>query len=175
MSSAQTAENSQNICVLEPRVCKRHGLKLRPRQRNCDQCNRDANRKYWATLKADAEIGSKLREAMGKSRAYKSVITHLGKNHRDKGLVYFIQADLGDDIKIGWSKNPIKRLKGLQTAAQKELHLLAVMEGDGDLEYAVHQRFAKHRTVGEWFRPAPEILELVRLHATMDGDIRLAV
>lgn len=165
-----------NVHVLEPRVCKQHGLRLRARQRNCDQCNRDANKKYWVTLKADAALGAEFRLALGKHRYSPKVVAKaLNTDYRDKGYVYFIQADKGDEIKIGWSKDPMKRLRTLQTAATKELHLLATMEGGMNLEYEIHQRFANHRTVGEWFKPAPEVIELAYLHSTMDGARRLAV
>lgn len=143
--------------VLETKLCKKHGLELRPKQRNCDECNREANRKYWASLRGGV-LEKKIEQTFCKPRG--------------KGFVYFIQADIGNEIKIGFSKSPIKRLHQLQTAATRPLHLLAVMEGGHDLEHALHQRYAQHRTVGEWFKPAPEIIELIRQHATMDGELQ---
>jgi len=69
-------------------------------------------------------------------------------------VVYFIQAG-GDDgpVKIGWSLNPMKRLRSLQTGSGQVLRLLAVMPGDRKKERAMHRAFSSRRIHGEWFNP----------------------
>src|SRR5262249_47936749 len=53
--------------------------------------------------------------------------------------------------KIGWSKNPKKRLSSLQTASPDELVLLGTIQGGLEVETELHRRFAKHKLQGEWF------------------------
>lgn len=50
--------DAENVSVLA--LCKRHKRKLRKGQRNCDQCNRDANSQYKARLKREAEMFRKM-------------------------------------------------------------------------------------------------------------------
>lgn len=78
-------------------------------------------------------------------------------------FVYFIGAASGP-VKIGIAGNPQNRLKGLQTGHHERLSILAVCDGDQELERAYHKRFAEHRLGGEWFGRVPEIeAEIERL------------
>lgn len=78
--------------------------------------------------------------------------------------VYFAQ--VGRDphiglIKIGTSRNVMKRLFELRMIIRQTLWLLAVMAGDHQQEHALHKRFAHLRHEGEWFFPGPELTGLV--------------
>lgn len=77
------------------------------------------------------------------------------------GFVYFVQADNGGPIKIGFSESPKDRLAALQVNTPSKLRLLAVIEGTNENESALHKRFQKHKIQGEWFRPDQEIMEFV--------------
>lgn len=137
------------IAVLAAKICKHHGEPMRPGQRNCRECNRLANKKYRDSLKGPLDFA----RAMRKTRqeiAFKR-----------PGFVYFIQADPTDEIKIGFSVDPSRRLDTLQTAAARELHLLATLPGTLELEREFHERFAAHRTIGEWFKASAEILDFI--------------
>lgn len=73
-----------------------------------------------------------------------------------EGFVYFLR--VGERIKIGYSADVKARMRAYPPGSE----LLAVEPGDRDLETQRHQQFAGSRTDGrEWFRPAPDILELV--------------
>ena len=74
--------------------------------------------------------------------------------------VYFVQANDGH-IKIGLARDVQKRLASLQTAHAHELVLLVAIEGTFRLEQSLHRKFAHLRLRGEWFRPEPELLELI--------------
>lgn len=69
-------------------------------------------------------------------------------------MIYFIQNKATGAIKIGYSKNPKKRLIGLQTATPQELVLLGTMQGGLEHEAAFHKQFAGHALQGEWFQGA---------------------
>jgi Meiotically up-regulated gene 113 len=66
------------------------------------------------------------------------------------GLIYFIATSAGH-IKIGYSANPDRRLKSLQTASSVPLRLIGTLPGTLKDEEALHARFAKYRVRGEWF------------------------
>lgn len=59
----------------------------------------------------------------------------------------------GNRIKIGYSNDPDKRLKQLQTGASDQMVLEWVQErADAHkLEKHLHRTFSKHKIFGEWF------------------------
>ncbi|MDO9520607.1 MAG: GIY-YIG nuclease family protein [Pseudohongiella sp.] len=67
-------------------------------------------------------------------------------------------------IKIGFSKNPGKRIRELQTGSSRKLAILGWIEsGDSFLEKALHLKYQQHRLNGEWFSIEPEdVLEELR-------------
>lgn len=74
-------------------------------------------------------------------------------------FVYFIQQGRGGPIKIGVATDPRDRLASLQTATPFELRLLAAMPGSFPEEKVLHARFHAHHIRGEWFNPAPWLME----------------
>lgn len=65
-------------------------------------------------------------------------------------------------VKIGRSRNPVKRINHLQTFSPVPLKALFILEGDRERE--LHQRFAQYRTSGEWFRVSGELKEFILKH-----------
>jgi hypothetical protein len=76
--------------------------------------------------------------------------------------VYFIQAMDTGAIKIGFSIDPLRRIKELQTGHPAILKLICCIEGTRADERAFHQRFQKDRYQGEWFHPEPILRHLMR-------------
>lgn len=64
--------------------------------------------------------------------------------------VYFIKR--GNHVKIGTSCRLNTRLSTLRTSTPHPLVLIGVIDGDTKVESAMHQRFAKYRVRGEWFK-----------------------
>jgi hypothetical protein len=64
--------------------------------------------------------------------------------------VYFALAPNGL-VKIGYSLNPLSRIKGLRCESSTPLKLLAVIDGDKEEERRTHMRFGKYYFRGEWF------------------------
>lgn len=80
----------------------------------------------------------------------------------DQGFVYFIaQQNNEQKVKIGYSKNPTKRLKSLSTSSPSQLILLGYFEGTMQDEQETHLRFSKDRENLEWFKLSDEILQFV--------------
>lgn len=71
-----------------------------------------------------------------------------------KGWVYFLEASPHGPIKIGWAKDPAKRLEQLQTGQPVELNLIGLLPGTRYLEADIHRRLWKARSRGEWFERA---------------------
>jgi hypothetical protein len=74
-------------------------------------------------------------------------------------MVYFVCDVVTQEIKIGHSRTPAKRVAELQTGNAHRLDLLGAIPGTEDDESALHNRFAAHRLQGEWF--SRDILEAV--------------
>lgn len=87
--------------------------------------------------------------------------------------IYFIRCTATGSIKIGLSANPWKRLSKMQSDSPGVLEMLGAEPGGADREAELHQRFAKDRLRGEWFRPSDEIVTYARaLKAPATGSPR---
>lgn len=80
--------------------------------------------------------------------------------------VYFIQQGSSDGpVKIGLAKNPLARLKNLQTASPFQLEtLFSIYVGNGAayVEAGLHRHFRDLNTIGgEWFYWSPDIALLI--------------
>lgn len=75
--------------------------------------------------------------------------------------IYFIQDAVTRSIKIGSANQPALRLAQLQVGNGSPLLLLATMSGTRTDESRLHHRFKRYRLRGEWFRPAPELLQFI--------------
>lgn len=62
---------------------------------------------------------------------------------------YLVAAEGSNFVKIGWAKEPWKRVAYLQTGSPVALSVLWKVEGP--YEAALHTEFAKYRVRGEWF------------------------
>lgn len=62
----------------------------------------------------------------------------------------------GEYVKIGYSKNPKKRRKAVQSGNPRQIKLVAKKEVAGRnralaIEQSLHKQYGKYRKVGEWF------------------------
>jgi hypothetical protein len=78
---------------------------------------------------------------------------------RGPGHVYFVEA--GDFIKIGFTTDWQRRIPTIQISSASPLRLLTLVQGDHDLEAALHNKFSHLRQRGEWFRKAPELISFI--------------
>src|SRR5262249_10864231 len=79
------------------------------------------------------------------------------------GVIYFIQNTVSKAIKIGYSKDPRKRLIGLQSTTPDRLELLGYIHGGLEHERCYHDKFEEYRLQREWFKPIilPLVLEII--------------
>lgn len=68
-------------------------------------------------------------------------------------FVYLVHASGSSLFKIGYSRDPERRLKSLQTANGAELKLACVYESRWapKMERTLHRTYASSRASGEWF------------------------
>jgi hypothetical protein len=71
------------------------------------------------------------------------------------GKVYFVSAP--GRIKIGYTRQPEQRLRGLQYSDMEQLTMLAVIDGTRKTEQMLHALLARHRLRGEWFDDHEEV------------------
>jgi hypothetical protein len=64
-------------------------------------------------------------------------------------------------IKIGRSKNVLKRLANLQTGTYGQLVINALEPGNSNVEAKLHRKFASLRRQGEWFSCTKELFQHV--------------
>lgn len=75
---------------------------------------------------------------------------------------YFVQRE-DTLIKIGYTASPRRRLTSLRSKFGQSLKALAIVPATVADEFETHQKFAHLRVEGEWFRPAPELWQFIRL------------
>ena len=78
------------------------------------------------------------------------------------GFVYFIRDGRSGPIKIGYAKDPERRLARLQTSSPKALYLLGAARAELEVERQLHAEFAADRVRGEWFRTSAALREVIR-------------
>lgn len=86
----------------------------------------------------------------------------------DPSFVYLIQGDPGTPVKIGVAKDPLKRMRELQTGNPSKLHLQYVIPGDAGLERHLHNRARRGAVLGEWF-DGPDVAALQLLVERIAG------
>lgn len=69
----------------------------------------------------------------------------------ESGYVYVIGNRTMKICKIGFSINPCKRIKAIQTGCPYPVEIIALFEGDIKTERKLHKRYVKFKTNGEWF------------------------
>lgn len=67
-------------------------------------------------------------------------------------MIYFITEKGSHYVKIGYSEDPVKRLKELQTGNPRKLKILGILPGLFEAEKGYHEAFSKYRVQGEWFK-----------------------
>lgn len=86
----------------------------------------------------------------------------------EKAYVYAIAAG-GDAIKIGKAKNPVGRLKDLQTSHHQPLALLYSLEclsaESTAVEREAHRHLRRYRLQGEWFKVSEDEAKSAICHA----------
>ncbi|NKB32144.1 MAG: GIY-YIG nuclease family protein [Pseudomonadales bacterium] len=74
----------------------------------------------------------------------------------------------GHRIKIGFSKDPEKRIKVLQTGNSRKLALMGWIECEGQaLERSLHKKYKNYNLKGEWFSIEPcDVLDELKSKST---------
>ena len=80
----------------------------------------------------------------------------------NNGFVYFIRRGKKGPIKIGFTYDVSERRRALQTGCAERLHIMAVAAGTRADEEGAHEKLKRYRMRGEWFQPAPAVLEAIR-------------
>jgi hypothetical protein len=75
------------------------------------------------------------------------------------GYVYAVES--GDAVKIGWAKDPVRRLSELRVGSPVLLRLVGVMKADRMREKEIHAACDKWRIRGEWFKNEGAVLSFI--------------
>jgi len=78
------------------------------------------------------------------------------------GFVYFIKSKKNGYIKIGWSTDPLLRLKTLQTGSGDILILIGCISGTRKLEGKVHKVMKRLKIHHEWYLPDKNLITYIK-------------
>lgn len=81
------------------------------------------------------------------------------RNRNRPGFVYFVKSS--GQIKIGFSKDAIKRVIALRTGSAEAIELLGTIPATLQIERFIHWQFRSFRIHGEWFRADPELVSFI--------------
>jgi hypothetical protein len=91
-----------------------------------------------------------------------------------KSYVYFIRDEKTGNIKIGQSINPDQRRKAIETEFGCKMTILATIAQIVPVEALLHNKFSHLHVRGEWFRPDPELLEMIETYkGRVDIEVKL--
>jgi T5orf172 domain len=77
-------------------------------------------------------------------------------------MVYFIQRDDDQAVKIGVTNRLATRFHSLQSAHRgSNLRIIGIMDGNYDVEQAIHGAFFDLRISGEWFAPDDQLARAI--------------
>jgi hypothetical protein len=74
-----------------------------------------------------------------------------GLEESSRTSVYVIGSPESHLIKIGYSDDPVRRLREIQNMSPASLQILWITPGNMELEQRLHRVFAERRRHGEWF------------------------
>lgn len=81
-------------------------------------------------------------------------------------MIYFLQVDIPNGpIKIGYSRNPRRRVKGIRSGFPYRLRVLGYTLGSLARERRYHKLFSECRIRGEWFSPTAQLLRFIERKA----------
>lgn len=86
------------------------------------------------------------------------------------GWTYCIRDDVSRAVKIGFSQNPRRRLRQLQTANPNRLRMVAAIYSTDAFERLIHRSFASDRRAGEWFDDTEEQVSTIMELAARGDD-----
>lgn len=75
-------------------------------------------------------------------------------------MIYLIQAGEAGPVKIGVARNPLYRMRELQTGQAETLFLVDEIDAPHANERFMHEELKEFRIRGEWFRPVLEVFEV---------------
>lgn len=76
--------------------------------------------------------------------------------------IYFIQAGDAGPIKVGFTSGDVqRRVTQLQTGNPSALAILGAIKGTAERERQLHGRLSPWRAKGEWFKPHPDVLQVI--------------
>lgn len=81
-----------------------------------------------------------------------------GQKLENGGRIYFIRAKESGKIKIGFTRSFVRRFNIIMTDCPEPVELLGTISGSMQDEFALHEKFAADRHVGEWFRGEAHLL-----------------
>lgn len=82
------------------------------------------------------------------------------KDPSTQGHVYFAWQAAAGMVKIGYSKNPDKRVKALQTGSPESVEIVFSIPGTMAQEKRLHRLLGSDRHRNEWFKPTEKMSEI---------------
>lgn len=127
----------------------------------------------WLPLEAALKMAAALNMEAGVTDYRPAPVTVAPSPAKRRGFVYFLLVD-DEHMKIGFAKQPDRRLAQLRVGIPGEINLFAAVPGTQADEQSLHALLARHRTQGEWFRATSPVmncmLRCVKLRRVTTGQ-----
>ena len=74
------------------------------------------------------------------------------KEINESEYIYVVGNKKESVCKIGYSKDPFKRIKSIQTGCPFKLHIFLIIRGNRTIEKQLHRKYKSYKHTGEWFK-----------------------
>lgn len=114
---------------------------------------------------------NKAMKLLFENKSENSLIELMKIERTDGGYVYFIQEAGTEFVKIGYSKDPYQRIKGMTVDNPHDLELLAIIPGSRKLEKRLHDLLLFSLYGGEWFLLTNKVTEIIAAAKAIGNSI----
>ena len=138
------------------------------RFRKCKHCNRVEETIETCDDFMEQEINSTAVSSNCVDKGWVGTVPYV--SNRGTAFVYFVQSISGGLIKIGWSIEPSRRLKSLQTGSPTILKIIGCLPlSYQEKEREVHALMKKFKVRDEWHEPSTELLNFIKNNCSSEG------
>lgn len=92
------------------------------------------------------------------------------------GHVYFMHDPKPNEVKIGWSSHPARRLNAIrQQKGRKKVRIVACIEADRWAERVIQKDFHDFRIRGEWFKMDSSMVDFIRQNGVTKRELFIVI
>lgn len=131
--------------------------------------------KYQELFKSNPILDFRRHERLKDKQERINAQKEKSKQSNENDYVYIIGNKKEGICKIGYSKNPFKRLKELQTGCPYKLEIFVVVRGNISTESLLQKKYKKYKSNGEWFFYKEDLKKSIESIENTEKDLKYSI